>query len=86
MHKCDNRFCVNPEHLEVGTQAKNIRQRDKHGRGPQGERHGAAKLTEADVRAIRASSDSATELGKRYNIDGSHILRIQRREKWAHVD
>jgi len=31
MHKCDNKICTNPEHLEVGTQRQNIK--DAHKRG-----------------------------------------------------
>lgn len=28
-HKCDNRLCINPEHLEVGTQSANLRDQQR---------------------------------------------------------
>lgn len=67
MHKCDVPGCVNPEHLEIGTYAKNNRDRMLRGRSSTGEKHGAilrpvmrrgvdnpqSKLTETQVQELR---------------------------------
>lgn len=60
LHKCDNRACVNPEHLFFGTIADNVADMDVKGRrtharvGAPGENHGRAKLTTAQVLDIRS--------------------------------
>lgn len=67
-HSCDNKLCVRPDHLWLGTAADNTRDAQLKGiiptrkpkvlkgRNPRrGERHPLAKLTEADVREIRVS-------------------------------
>jgi hypothetical protein len=47
LHKCDNKPCVNPEHLYIGTDLDNARDRDTRGRANpvEGEEHYKSKLT-----------------------------------------
>jgi hypothetical protein len=48
-HKCDNPSCVNPKHLETGTNQQNVDDRVIRGRQPRGEDVGGSKLTSSDV-------------------------------------
>jgi hypothetical protein len=45
MHKCDNKMCINPEHLELGTIGKNVHDAWVRGLGANGSKNGSAKLT-----------------------------------------
>jgi hypothetical protein len=87
-HKCDVRACINPAHLFLGTDADNAADRDAKGRrlGPAGETNGFAKLTEADVRAIRSDSRSQSAIADAYGIRQGHVSRIKLRTVWTHLD
>ena len=50
-----------------------------------GEKAGRAKLTEDDVRAIRASADGCTKLARRYGVSERSILDITNGKSWKHV-
>lgn len=86
-HKCDIRACINPDHLWLGTQAENIKDRDNKGRHwvHRGADQYSAKLTEDDVRAIRASNQNGVVLGERYGISHKTVSDIRRRTRWRHV-
>jgi hypothetical protein len=92
MHSCDNPRCVNPEHLEAGTQRKNILDCHRRGRAAfnlpkrqSGEENPASKLTDQQVREIRASTDRQVDVAKRYGVSQTLISKIKRREAWLHL-
>ena len=90
LHKCDNPSCVRPSHLMMGDHAANMADKMTKGRHvygtSRGERHGCAKLTEADVLAIRASAETGVHLAKVYGVSTTQISDIRNRRAWKHLD
>jgi hypothetical protein len=84
-HTCDNPSCVNPRHLTLGTQADNMRDRDRRNRQPRGQRNGQAKLTPEEVREIRNSTRPSRELAKIYGVSYSQIRSIKAYRSWKHL-
>lgn len=84
-HTCDNPSCVNPEHLILGTGDDNMKDKVRRGRQARGERHGMARLTEEEVRVIRASSLTQDTLGRKFGVSQVMISRIQLRKAWRHI-
>lgn len=94
-HRCDVRSCVNPDHLFLGTAQDNHDDASRKGRLkwknperpglPRGERHPQARLTEDDVRAIRASSSTGVSMAAQYGVSPVAIGKIRRRHIWRHV-
>jgi hypothetical protein len=96
-HRCDNKICIRPDHLFLGTHADNAADKVSKGRqarsgatNPQrGENHYNAKLTEEDVRQIRTfyalGNTSQTALGKQFGVGPTMIYKIVHGKKWRHV-
>lgn len=87
-HKCDNRICVRPDHLETGTQRDNLLDMRSRGRErhftPSGERNHAAKLSDGVVSIIRDDqTNSLSALAARYGVTPQRISQIQRRRHRA---
>lgn len=91
-HHCDNRVCVNPEHIYAGTTQENINDRESRGRGRRvsGESHHKTTLRESDVLKIRAmySGGKITykALAEMFSVSCNAIGQIIRQERWANMN
>jgi len=89
LHMCDVRNCVNPSHLFSGTQNENIADMIKKGRQRTGRlagiKHGMSKISEDDVRTIRASKQTAPVLAKQFGISRSNVGMIRTGKTWRHL-
>ena len=102
-HHCDNPICVRPEHLFLATNAENQYDCNLKGRRARGERHGSrshqglcrgtlnpsAKLTENEVRQIRAVfaqyNIRKSDLGAIYGVTGAQVGHILSGKTWKHL-
>lgn len=85
-HSCDNRACVNPDHLFLGTHQENMADRNIKGRQSKGSTHGPAKLTEAKVVEIRSAKGvSQRALAAQYGVSRSAVVDILKGKNWAHL-
>jgi hypothetical protein len=84
LHHCDNRICVNPEHLFIGTHTDNMIDRDTKGRNKPrpGILNPKTKLTPQQVLAIRNSSVGCDKLARQYGMNKSTMARIRSRQYW----
>jgi hypothetical protein len=90
LHTCDNPPCVNPDHLWLGTDADNGRDKKEKGRAAKGENNGRAKITIEIVDLIRSQyktgNYSHRSLAKKYSLSKTEIGHIIREEKWRMTD
>jgi len=86
LHGCDVTACVNPEHLFLGTNDDNLKDRQAKGRQARGEKTWTAKLDASQVIEIRQSTMmSRLELSIQYGVSKSTINSILNGETWRHL-
>lgn len=95
-HTCDNRKCVNPEHLFLGTCQDNLQDMYRKGRHPstiypelqRGKNNGNSRLSEEQVLEIRRRSltgEDGVSLGKAFGITREHAWAVATRKAWKHL-
>lgn len=81
LHRCDFPMCVNPDHLFLGTQRDNMRDKSRKGRHPR------YVLTPEQAAEIIALKDSAPpqHIADRYGVGRSLIRGIWNGKNWPHL-
>jgi hypothetical protein len=92
LHSCDNRLCVNPNHLFLGTHLDNARDRDQKGRANwkspprfEGEKHPCAKLTDDQAKQIRVAVGKQRDMAKQFGVCQRTICKIKTNKGWNHL-
>jgi len=87
-HTCDNPGCVNPRHLFLGTRNDNMADMAQKGRGAVGERVHGAKLTAAEVRAMKrliSMGVRQSKLATAFGVSRATVSFIASGDRWGHV-
>ena len=92
-HKCDNRKCVNPDHLFLGTQKENLEDMLSKNRGnypgSPGEKNGRAIVSKKIVKEMRKLHKTGKytyiDLSKKFNISETQTHRIIKKESWKNI-
>lgn len=83
-HRCDNRICVNPDHLFAGTRLENVTDMDRKGR-----RKTTPILTAEqvlDIRARAARGERTKDLARMFGVSQPTISAVKHRINWAHLE
>lgn len=86
LHHCDNRKCINVEHLYLGDVRRNARDAVERDRTEpmRGEKNWNHKLTEVQIQEIRKLIPTSTTkaLARRFGVCTVTILRIKNNQTW----
>jgi hypothetical protein len=90
-HKCDNPLCVNPKHLEAGTQRQNVSDRYERGRDFHfsGESHPMSKISETQADEIASAilrGEKIVSLARRFGVSRFGISYIRDVRRRAMID
>ncbi len=88
-HRCDNRLCINQEHLIPGTHADNmqdmiVRKRNKPIRGEKN--HKAVLTNDLAEEIFSRRGESIAKLAREYNVSVGCITGVVKNTTWRHIN
>ena len=92
LHRCDNKACINPDHLYLGSHNDNMRDVRERGNNKgthRGEEHGNNKLTAEQVKDIKrrlANGEKKSSLAREYGVVQPTIKRIADGSTWSWLE
>lgn len=87
LHECDNRICIKPDHLFLGSNIDNVIDKCNKGRQSRGI-HGAGMFTEDEIRVIRrrlATGECQTRIAEDFNCSNVTISDIFRKRSYGWI-
>ncbi len=87
LHHCDNKMCVNPDHLYLGVHQDNIRDAVNRGQWKPhfGKANGMSRLNERAIRDIRSGRLSNSQFAEWYGVNRMTVWQIATGKTWRHV-
>ena len=93
LHRCDNRKCVNPTHLFLGTNIDNVKDRNQKGRTSHksrnvGEKHGLSKLADIQVVEIRKrwkNGEKQSKMEKEFRLKRGSLFPVVHSLNYKHL-
>lgn len=84
-HSCDNKLCINPSHLFLGSHKDNSQDASKKGLLSFGSRRYNAKFDESVALKIKTSNKKSRFLAEKYGVCLQTIRNIKAGRRWRHV-
>lgn len=92
-HECGTQRCINKRHLSWKTPEGNAADKHRHGRigGLRGQQNPAARLSDSQVREIKAALAKGgplgfqNELARKYGVSKVYISAVKTGKRWLHI-
>ena len=89
MHKCDNRLCINPNHLMLGTQADNVHDMDNKSRRVSNPRKGSSHhmttINEDQAAKVFVMSGKYRKIAETIGCSIHVVKDIRCGKTWSHI-
>jgi hypothetical protein len=83
LHTCDVRTCVNPDHLYLGTKARNSLDMVERGRSARGTKNGRAKFNPDTILQVFRDPGAHSAIGRQFSMSRRQVSQIKSGARWS---